>query len=78
MTSVFCFQLLQAKTTAMLLERRRQAEAREARIAIEKARERAILDEAEALGAPAVGEDWTRTSVELREELSSLRSQSGA
>jgi len=69
---------LEAKTTAMLLERRRQAEAREARIAIEKARERAILDEAEALGAPAVGEDWTRTSVELREELSSLRSQSGA
>jgi hypothetical protein len=40
--------------------------------------ERAILDEADALGAPAVGEDWTRTSEELREELSSLRSQSGA
>lgn len=74
-----CFvQLLQAKTTAMLLERRRQAEAREARIAIEKARERAILDEAESLGAPAVGEDWTRTSEELRVELSSLRSHSGA
>ena len=50
-----CFvQLLQAKTTAMLLERRRQAEAREARIAIEKARERAILYEAcDCLRSPA-------------------------
>ena len=75
---MFCFNSYRRRQPPCCWSGRRQAEAREARIAIEKARERAILDEAEALGAPAVGEDWTRTSVELREELSSLRSQSGA
>ena len=67
---------LEAKTSAMLAERRRQAEAREARIALERAREEAIRDEANALGPPRVGEGWEIESQELREALGALRSQS--
>lgn len=66
---------LEAKTSAMLAERRRQAEAREARIALERAREEAIRDEANALGPPRVGEGWKIESQELREALGSLRSR---
>ena len=69
---------LEAKTSAMLAERRRQAEAREARIALERAREEAIRDEANALGPPRVGEGWEIESQELREALGALRSQSGS
>lgn len=69
---------LEAKTSAMLAERRRQAEAREARIALERAREEAIRDEANALGPSRVGEGWEIESQELREALGALRSQSGS
>ena len=66
---------MEARTTAMLLERRRKAEEAAAAAAREREREEALRREALDLGPIAVDPEWESELRALGEELAALRSQ---